>query len=81
MSVHIGRLSLRLPAGYAARAEAIGQGVAHGVAQSVAQLRPDESRPLATLQLQPVRIAAGASDAQVIQAVLQQLTAALELRS
>jgi hypothetical protein len=77
MTLHIGRLSLQLPAGYATRAEAIGQGVAEGLAQ----LRATRSQSLPALQLAPVRIGAAASDAQVIQAVLQQLAVALELQS
>lgn len=77
MSVHIERLALRLPAGYGARAESISRGVADGLAQ----LRVSEARALEELRLEPVQIAAGASDAQIIAAVLRQVATALELQA
>jgi hypothetical protein len=77
MTVHIGRLSLRLPAGYGASAESIGRSVADGIAQ----LRATESRSLPALHLDPVRIAPGASNAQVVAAILRHVAAALELQA
>lgn len=74
MTVHIGRVRMRLPAGYAGRAE----NIARGVAQSVAQLRPNTARSIDTLAVGPIRVDAGASDAQIAEAVAQQLRHQLE---
>lgn len=74
MTVHIGRVRMRLPAGYRGRAE----NIARGVAQGVAGLRPSTTRALDTLTVGPVRVDAGASDAQIADAVMQQLRQQLE---
>jgi hypothetical protein len=77
MSVHIERLSLRLPPGYGPRAAAIGRGVAEGIAQ----LAIGESRSLPVLRLEPIHISGTASDAHIIQSVLRQVARALELQA
>lgn len=74
MTVHIGRMRIRLPAGYAGRAE----NIARSVAQGVAGLRASANRTLDTLTVGPVRVDADASDAQIADAVTQQLHQQLE---
>lgn len=74
MTVHIGRMRMRLPAGYALRAE----NIARAVAKGVETLRPSASRTLDSVTVGPVRVDAGASDAQVADAVTRQLRQQLE---
>jgi len=77
MTIHIEHLSLRLPAGYGARAESISRGVVEGIGQ----FQLSGSRVLPLLRLQPIRVGSDASDAQIIQSVLRQVAAALELQA
>lgn len=76
MSLRIARLRLRLPAGYAARAGAI----ARTVADATAQVRLLESRSFDTLSLGPIRVGAGASDADLADAVARRLGERLRRR-
>ena len=74
MTLHIGRMRLRLPAGYAGRAESI----ARAIAQATAGIGAREARTLDTLAVGPIRVDAGASDAQIAAAAAQQLQRQLE---
>lgn len=73
MKLHIARLRLRLPAGYAARGEA----VAHAVAQAAAGLRPAASRSVDALALGAVSVPATASDGEIGAAVASRLASRL----
>ena len=61
MSLRIGRMRLRLPAGYAARAEPI----ARALAGAAARIALPESRSLERLALDPIRVAPTATDGEV----------------
>jgi len=74
MTLRIGRLHMRLPAAYAGRAGAI----ARAVAQAAAGIPLAQSRRFDTLALGPVRVAEGATDAEVAAAVAQRLAARME---
>lgn len=69
MSLRIARLRLRLPAGYAPRAEAI----ARALAESASRVALAESRSIERLALAPIRVAPGASDADVVGAAARGL--------
>lgn len=71
--IEIDRLSLQLPAGFETRAEDI----AREVAQRIAQLRVEADRRMETLKLQAVQVEAGASNGQVVDAVVEQIEQAL----
>ena len=61
MSLRIARLRLRLPAGYAPRAESI----ARALAAAAAGIPLGESRRYERLTLRPLRVGANATDAEV----------------
>lgn len=73
MSLRIARMRLRLPAGYAGRAEAI----ARSLAEAAARIPLAEARSLDALAPGPVRVSSGASDAEVASAAARQLAAHL----
>lgn len=76
MSLRIARLRLRLPAGYAGRAPAI----ARALAEAAARIPLAESRAFDTLRSAPIRVAAGASDAEVAGAAARGLADSLKAR-
>ena len=76
MSLRIATLRLRLPAGYAPRAESI----ARAIAGAAARIPLAGSRSLERLALGPVRVAAAASDAEVAAAAARQLAQRLEAK-
>jgi hypothetical protein len=76
VSLRIARLRLRLPAGYAPRAGAL----ARSVAEATARVGLTESRSLDTLSLGPIRVGAGASDADIADAVARRLSEGLKRR-
>jgi hypothetical protein len=73
--LHIARLRLRLPADYAAEAESIG----HAVARGLARLPITRSHSLEALQLGALQVPHGASAAQLSDAVVRQVAAALQV--
>ncbi|HJY75501.1 MAG TPA: hypothetical protein VKE95_02665 [Burkholderiales bacterium] len=73
MSLRIARLRLRLPAGYAPRAEAI----ARAIAGAAAQIPLGESRSYERLTLQPIAVGANASNGEVAGAAARGLAARL----
>jgi hypothetical protein len=77
VSLRIARLRLRLPAGYAGRAEAI----AHALAGAAARIPLGESRAFDALALDPIRVGASASDAEVAGAAARGLVARLGAKS
>jgi hypothetical protein len=77
VSLRIARLRLRLPAGYAARAETI----ARALAGAAARIPLSESRSLERLALGPIRIAPGATDAELVGAAARGLGERLGAKS
>lgn len=73
MSLRIARMRLRLPAGYAGRAEAI----ARALADAAARIPLAGPRSLDALAPGTVRVAHGASDAEVAGAAARALAAQL----
>jgi len=73
VSLRIARLRLRLPAGYAPRAEAI----ARSFAEACVPVAVPESRTFHHLVLPPVRVGANASNAEVAGAAARGLAARL----
>jgi hypothetical protein len=70
VTVSVGRLRLRLPAVYAARADAIARGFAAGLGQ----IHPSTARTLKSLTVGPIRLDAAASDAEVVAAAIQHVS-------
>lgn len=71
MSVRIEQLGITLPAGYAARAEGIGRGVAAELG-TLAELGP---LSLASLVAPTVRLEPGATDAQIVRVIARSILA------
>lgn len=74
MTVRIGQLRLRLPAGYAGRAGSIAQ----GIAAALARVPVGESRAIDALSVGPIQVNAAASDGDIASAVVQRLAEQLE---
>jgi hypothetical protein len=71
--IEVGRIDLRLPPGFEGRAA----GIARALAAALAPLG-GETLALEHLRLEPLRIAAGASDGDIVRALAEQVARQLE---
>jgi len=72
--MEIGSMKLTLPAGYETR----GSTIAHLIGDRLASYQPRDSRQVATLQIRPPHIEAGAGDDAVADVVARAIIDALE---